>query len=118
MIKNSLSEYDIPSNRFYIIPVPDISMNNIWAYHVKSYVPRFHKVIGRNPLVIRLFKEAGVETENSPEFDRINYNSTYIRKLIIGNDSRWKKLVPKSVIEVIEEINGDERLREIVGFKN
>lgn len=115
MIKNTLSEYDIPSNRFYIIPLPDISMNSIWAYHVKSYVPRFHKVIGRNPLVIRLFKEAGVETENPPEFDRINYNSTYIRKLIIENDSRWKKLVPKSVIEVIEEIKGDERLREIVG---
>jgi nicotinamide-nucleotide adenylyltransferase len=117
MIKNALLEYGIPSHRFYIIPVPDISINSIWAYYIKSFVPSFQKVLGRNSLVIRLFREAGIETENPPEFDRINYNSTYIRKLIIKSDNRWRSLVPKSVSKFIEEINGEERLREIVGIK-
>jgi nicotinamide-nucleotide adenylyltransferase len=114
MIRMALKEYGIPTDRYYIIPIPDILMNNVWAYHVKMYVPAFQKVFARNPLVVRLFKEAGVEIDIPPAFNREKYNSTLIRKLIIMNEE-WKDLVPSSVYNYIKSIKGDERLKEITG---
>ncbi|WP_338604766.1 nicotinamide-nucleotide adenylyltransferase [Sulfolobus tengchongensis] len=114
MIRNALRESGIDLSRIYIIPVPDILMNNVWAYHVSTYTPKFEVVFARNPLVIRIFKEAGYKVEIPPPFDREKFNSTYIRRLIILNDN-WSELVPKAVHKYILEIRGDQRLKEIVG---
>lgn len=113
MIRLALNEAGIPANKYFIIPIPDILMNSVWVYHVKMYVPAFTKVFARNPLVLRLFKEAGFEIEEPPEFSREKYNSTLIRKMIIVGDNSWKELVPKSVYDFVGKIRGEERLREI-----
>lgn len=114
MIKSALESENVDLHRIYIIPVPDILMNFVWAYHVMLYVPRFEIVFARNPLVIRLFKEAGVKVEVPPAFNREKYSSTVIRKLIILRED-WKEYVPKAVYDYIISIKGDERLREIAG---
>ncbi len=114
MIKTALEEYGIDSSRYFLIPIPDILMNSVWAYHVKTYVPYFNLVIARNPLVIRLFKEANITVEEPPIFNREKYNSTLIRKMIITGEE-WKELVPNSVYTYIKSIKGDERLKEIAG---
>lgn len=114
MIKTALSEYEIDSNKYFLIPIPDILMNSVWAHHVKTYVPSFNLVIARNPLVIRLFKEANIAVEEPPTFNREKYNSTLIRKMIITGEE-WKELVPSSVYTYIKSIKGDERLKEIAG---
>lgn len=113
MIRLSLSEAGVPADRYFIIPVPDILMNSVWVYHVRMYVPAFTKVFARNPLVVRLFKEAGFEVYEPPEFSREKYNSTLIRKMMVIGDKTWRELVPKSVAEFIDKIKGEERLREI-----
>ncbi len=115
MIRDSLREYAVDLSRIFIIPIPDILMNSVWAYHVSVYTPKFEIVFARNPLVIRIFKEAGYRIEIPPSFNREKYNSTYIRRLIIQNANSWSELVPKSVYNYILKIKGDERLREIVG---
>ncbi len=115
MIRRALREFQIPLDRVYTVPVPDIMMNSVWPYHVKSYVPSFNAVVARNPLVVRLFKEAGYEVLVPPAFNRFLYNSTNIRALIVSKDDSWKERVPKSVYEFIKEIKGDERLRAIAG---
>ena len=115
MIRLSLIEAGIPLEKVYIIPVPDILMNSVWPYHVKSYVPQFNVVVARNPLVIRLFKEAGYEVDLPPHFNRTVYNATNIRALMVSGDESWKERVPKSVYEYIKAIKGDERLRAIAG---
>ncbi|NON63366.1 nicotinamide-nucleotide adenylyltransferase, partial [Acidianus sp. RZ1] len=38
MIRLSLREHGIPTDRYYIIPIPDILMNSVWTYHVRMYV--------------------------------------------------------------------------------
>lgn len=114
MIKRALETEGIDMKRIYIIPVPDILMNYVWVYHVMMYVPRFDVVFARNPLVIRLFKEAGIKVEIPPAFNREKYSSTNIRKLIILKED-WRDYVPKSVYDYILSIKGDERLREIAG---
>ncbi|MCG2909293.1 MAG: nicotinamide-nucleotide adenylyltransferase [Stygiolobus sp.] len=116
MIRRTLLYDKMDLSTIYLIPVPDILMNSVWVYHVKTFTPPFNLVISRNPLVLRLFKEAGFETIVPPPYDRQKYNSTYIRRLIIEGDEKWKELVPKPVLEYITEIRGDERLRSIAGI--
>ena len=116
MIRESLIEENIDISSIYFIPVPDILMNSTWVYHLKTFSPEFNFVISRNPLVIRLFKEAGYEVLEPPAFDREKYNSTLIRRLIIEKNDEWKKLVPTKVTEYITKIRGDERLRAIAGI--
>ncbi len=115
MIKLALKEVGIDLSRVYIIPVPDILMNSVWVHYLAMYTPKFKYGIARNPLVIRLFKEAGYEVLIPPPYDRVKYSSTRIRKLMLTNDPSWRELLPNSVVEFIEEIKGVERLKYVVG---
>ena len=56
--------------------------------------------------------EAGYQIKNLPFFDRKQYVSTIIREKMLQDDS-WRKLVPKSVAEFINEIDGVNRLRDL-----
>ena len=115
MVKQALREESIELSRVYIIPIPDILMNSVWPYYVQMYVPRFRYGIARNPLVVRLFKDAGIEVLTPPPYDRVRFSSTRIRRMIIEGDSRWRELVPTSVAEFIDEVNGVQRIREVAG---
>ncbi|MEM0351215.1 MAG: nicotinate-nucleotide adenylyltransferase, partial [Archaeoglobaceae archaeon] len=71
-------------------------------------------VYTNNPLVYRLFKEAGFKVLKTPMINRTEFHGTEIRKKMLeGKD--WEKYVPKAVAEVIKEIGGIERIREIAG---
>ena len=63
MIRRALSDAKIP---LYIIPLEDIKRNALWVSHVRSMVPPFDAVYTSNPLVIRLFDEAGIPVESPP----------------------------------------------------
>jgi len=115
MIKEALKDAGLDLSRVYIIPVPDILMNVVWVKYVAMYVPPFTYGIARNPLVVRLFKEAGYEVLIPPPYNRENYSSTKIRTLMLMGDEKWRELVPPSVAKFIDEIKGVERLKEIVG---
>ncbi|MDD1755814.1 MAG: hypothetical protein LUQ39_03150, partial [Methanomassiliicoccales archaeon] len=69
-------------------------------------------VYSNNPLTRRLFSEAGYEARTSPMFNREVYSGTEIRRrMMVGED--WSHLVPKAVAEVVREIHGVERLRDL-----
>ncbi|MBO8179208.1 MAG: nicotinamide-nucleotide adenylyltransferase [Archaeoglobus sp.] len=100
--------------KVYIIPLEDIYRNSLWVAHVCSMVPPFDVVYTNNPLVYRLFKEAGFNVMHTKMYNRNEYHGTEIRrKMLEGED--WEKYVPKSVAEIIKEIKGIERLRDISG---
>jgi len=108
MIYAALSECSL-RERCYVMPLQDIQRNSVWVSHLQSMVPRFEAVYSNNPLVVRLISEAGIEVLNPPMYQRGLYSGTTIRKLMVDNGN-WKKLVPKSVAELIDEIGGVERL--------
>jgi len=112
MLRLALLEHNIDLCRVYIIPIPDIEMNHVWVRYVSMLVPPFHIAYSNNPLVIRLFKEAGYETKRIPLYDRSRFSGKRIRELMLSNGP-WEKLVPKSVASFIKEIGGVERLKEI-----
>ncbi len=115
MIKYGLKDAGIDITRVYIVPVPDILMNAAWVSYVNMYVPPYRYAVARNPLVVRLFKEAGYEVLIPPPYDREVYSSTKIRLMMVRGSDEWRKLVPPSVAKIIDEFRGVERIREISG---
>lgn len=95
-----------------IIPVDDIDDDDRYVVHVEGLVPDFHIVFAaENPLTATLFaaKEYPVWT-----CDRIKpYESTRIRELIRKGDKKWKQLVPKPVVKIIEAVEGVERVKGV-----
>ena len=109
MITKSLVDSDLVT---YAVPIEDLDRNSVWVSHVQSMSPDFDVAYSNNPLVIQLFKEAGVEVRQSPMFDREVLEGTEVRERMIDGDD-WQSLVPDPVIEIVEEIDGIERIQRV-----
>ncbi|MDD6535320.1 MAG: nicotinamide-nucleotide adenylyltransferase [Methanosphaera sp.] len=112
MLTKALREYDIDPSKYYIIPLEDIACNSLWVGHVKMLTPPFRKVISGNALVKQLFAEENIPHKQPHLFNREEYSGTEVRRRILNNED-WQSLLPKSVVKVIEEIKGIERIRNI-----
>lgn len=112
MMNQALAESDIDPGRYYIIPMEDINFNAIWASHVKMMTPPFSIVYSGNSLVKQLFKEEGIEVRQPPLYDRLHLSGTEVRRRIL-EDENWQELVPKATADLIAEINGVERLKNL-----
>ena len=114
MIRLALNEVGTDPSRYYIIPVPDLNIHDIWVSHVISQVPKFEEVYTNEPLTSRLFLEDGrFKVKPIPLQNRKVYSATEIRNRVL-NKEKWEELVPKSVAKFIKEIEGEERLRDLV----
>ena len=109
MITRALESLGCP---YYVIPIEDIQRNSLWVAHVRSMTPPFDLCYSSNPLVVRLFTEAGVKVQSPAMYERETLSGTKIRERIL-NGKPWKKLLPPAVVQVIREIDGDERLCQI-----
>jgi nicotinamide-nucleotide adenylyltransferase len=70
-------------------------------------------VFANDPFTILLFKERGIKTIEAPLIKREEISATEIRKKIVLNNLDWQQLVPSPVARLIQEINGDNRIRAI-----
>ena len=86
--------------------------NALWVAQVKMLTPPFSKVYSGNALVKRLFKEEGYEVYQPELFDREVLSGTEVRDRIL-NDGDWQSLVPKATADVIDEIDGVNRIKEL-----
>jgi len=109
MITKATQEMDLLT---YAVPIEDLNRNAVWVSHVQSMSPNFDVAYSNNPLVIRLFNEAGIEVRQSPMFDREVLEGTEIRnRMETGGD--WTELVPKPVADVVDEIDGIDRIQKV-----
>jgi len=109
MITKALVELDLVT---YAVPIEDLNRNAVWVSHVQSMSPRFDVAFSNNPLVVRLCREAGIEVRQSPMYQREEFEGTEVRERM-ATDGDWETLVPDAVVEVIDEIDGVARLRQI-----
>ncbi|MFW6321601.1 MAG: nicotinamide-nucleotide adenylyltransferase [Halohasta sp.] len=109
MVTRAVSEFDLPT---YVVPIEDLERNSVWVSHVESMSPSFDVAFSNNPLVIRLFEEAGVEVRQSPMFHREVLEGTEVRERMI-EDRDWESLVPAAVVDVIDECDGADRIRQV-----
>lgn len=112
MIRLALDEAKLGAEKYYLIPIRDLRIHDLWVPYLVSQTPRFDVVFSNEPITSRLFKEAGFGVEPIPFFDRETYSSTEIRQRLVSGDS-WEKLVPSPVAQYIKTIFGDERLKEL-----
>jgi len=109
MITRSLASLSCP---VYVIPIEDIKRNALWVAHVLSMTPPFDLCYSSNPLVVRLFEEAGITVKSPAMYERKTHAGTEIRRRML--DKRpWKPLVPPAVVQVLDEIDGAQRLCQI-----
>jgi nicotinamide-nucleotide adenylyltransferase len=97
MIEETLVSLDIGG--YTIFPIPDVPNDKKWVEHVKVLVPKFDVVYSSNPLVIRLFKEKGVEVKKVKMLEGVS--STKVRNLL--NSKGWEKLVPHEVVRLVKK---------------
>ncbi len=109
MITRSLATLGCP---YYVIPIEDIKRNALWVSHVRSLAPPFDLVYSANPLVLRLFAEQGLRVERPVLYERQSHSGTEIRRRMLCGEP-WEHLVPHAVVQVIREIDGVTRLRQI-----
>lgn len=110
MIRGCFDDADLPG--VDVLPIPDMHRNAVWVAHVESQVPPFDVLLTNNDLPRRLFGEAGYEVEPLELHDRERYEGTRIRRLMReGGD--WGSLVPDPAADVIREVDGPRRLREV-----
>jgi nicotinamide-nucleotide adenylyltransferase len=110
MINKSLRNEGI--DNYSIVPIEDLNRYPVWVAHVVSLVPPFRRVYSNNPLTKRLFQESGFEVRNSPLYNREVFSGTEIRRRII-NDEEWRSLVPEPVADIIDDIDGVNRIKQI-----
>lgn len=96
----------------YAIPIEDLNRNAVWTTHVRSMCPPFDAVYSNNPLIVRLFEEDGTEVRESVMFERDRYSGRVIRQRM-REDGDWRTLVPDAVEEVVEEVDGVQRIRDL-----
>jgi nicotinamide-nucleotide adenylyltransferase len=108
-------------DKIEIFQIKDCIDNNLWIAEIKSYVPPFDIVFVNEPVTKRLMKESGYEVKGQLFFDRSIYSGTNIRRLMLkdqnnmffGESDKWQSFVPKAVVEVIEEIDGINRIKDL-----
>ncbi|AWB28296.1 nicotinamide-nucleotide adenylyltransferase [Halococcoides cellulosivorans] len=109
MITKAVEAFDLTT---YVVPIEDLERHSVWVSHVQSMCPNFDVAYSNNPLVVRLFEEAGIEVRQSPMFDRERLEGSQIRQRMVDGDG-WRETVPQAAIDVIEESGGVRRLRQI-----
>jgi len=113
MIHKSLLDAGIKIERCFVVPIQNQETNSLWPAYLKSVLPKFDKIYSGNEYVEMLLADSGYDVIKPKFVNRKNYNATRIRKMIKTNDKRWQKLAPKSVVEIINKIDGVKRLRII-----
>ncbi len=112
MIKEAMKDEGI--DNYCIVPIEDLNRYSVWVAHVVSMSPPFSKVYSNNPFTRRLFSEAGYELRTSPLYNRDVFSGTIVRKRMV-EDEDWRSLVPAAVADVIDRIDGVERVKQIFG---
>ncbi len=112
MVRGALEEAGVDCRQIWLVPVPDVHLHVMWVSALKGYTPKFDVVYSNEPLTRRLFMEDGYEVKSIRFHKRKVYSSTEIRERMLNGEG-WEKLVPRSVVELIREIDGVNRLRDL-----
>lgn len=112
MIHNSIKESDIDSSRCIVVSVENQFNIVTWASYLISSLPKFDKVYSGNEYVCMLLADSGIDVVLPEFFNREKFSASKIRSMMI-NDKNWKDCVPDAVVNVIESVNGTNRIKVI-----
>lgn len=111
MIRLSFVDAGIPLEKAITATIRTLETSIGSVYYVLSYVPRVDTILTRNPVIAKIFMDAGISVEKPPLFNRDEWRGERIRSLIARGDDRWKETVTPSTARFIEDVGGVERIR-------
>ncbi len=101
-------------DRVLYCAVPDTKGDSaLWFAFIKSYCPQFDIAYTNNEFARVCLEYGGVEVRETPWFDKDVYNGTRIRELMAKGDKTWRELVATGVLEVLDRIKAEERVRAL-----
>jgi nicotinamide-nucleotide adenylyltransferase len=103
----------ISPKRYVIYNIPDIFDANKWVNHVVSIVGEFDAIFSNSDWIRELFHNKGYKVERKITIFKKKFNGSNIRRLISKNDKSWQNLVPNEVINLINEIDGINRIKTL-----
>ncbi len=110
MILRSLKDL---RNRVIVLPSPNMESNSLWVETIIDTFPSFEKIYTNNNLVRLLWEKRGYKTSEVRFYQKDELNGTSIRKRI-SMGQEWTNLVPPETKKYIQEINGENRIKEIL----
>ena len=112
MIHDSLKEHKIDLSRCFVMGVENQFNISTWAAYLRAALPKFDRVYSGNEYVSMLLEDSQIKVVKPKFFNVGDYNATRIRSMIISGQD-WHRYVPKSVTDIIQRINGENRLKVI-----
>ena len=97
---------------YEIFEIPDINNYDLYVSHLETFVPIFDQIYSGNPIVQRLFDEAGYKVVKLQMFNREVWEGSAIR-LAMREGGDWESAVPNQIVEIIQHIAGTERLKTL-----
>ena len=109
MVKAAMKDIDC---KYQLFGIPDINNYDLYVSHLKKFVPKFDFIYSGNPLVQRLFKNAGYQVNELDLINRGVWEGSAIRQeMKEGGD--WELAVPNQIAEIIHRIDGTGRLKNL-----
>ena len=97
---------------YELFEIPDINNYDLYVSHLETFVPIFDQIYSGNPIVQRLFDEAGYKVVKLQMFNREVWEGSAIR-LAMREGGDWESAVPNQIVEIIQRIAGTERLKTL-----
>lgn len=113
MIRDALLREGVDMKRIWIIPVPDIHMPPAWTSYLLALAPPIDAVYTGNQHVAELYRWLGIKVVTPRQHRPGEWNGTAIRHLIAYGNPGWRARVPAPVAELIENIDGVNRIKRI-----
>ena len=112
-IEAALKKRKIPNSKYEIYDIPDIFNAKKWVDHVVTIVGDFEIVYSNSDWVRELFQNKGYVVGKKLGIFKKKYNASHVRKLISKERKNWTNLVPNEVVNLIQEINGIQRIQSL-----
>ena len=97
---------------YELFEIPDINNYDLYVSHLETFVPIFDQIYSGNPIVQRLFDEAGYKVVKLQMFNREVWEGSAIR-LAMREGGDWESAVPNQIVDIIQHIAGTERLKTL-----
>ncbi|MEM0491230.1 MAG: nicotinamide-nucleotide adenylyltransferase [Acidilobaceae archaeon] len=110
MIRLSLKDSGMPLDKAITATIMTLETSIGSVHYVLSYVPRVEAILTRNPVISKIFIDAGIKVLQPPLFNRDEWRGEIIRLKIARGDESWKNAVTPSTAKFIEDIGGVERI--------
>lgn len=112
MIVSALKDQNIDTNTFRIFPIPDLHNISKWTTAMIEIMGNFDIFYSNSEWIRQYLSNHGKKIGALKKINFQQFNGTFIRSEIMA-DRTTSNLLPPTVITILKEINGFERIKSL-----